>query len=179
MPVDMTSSSSQIFLTTQEGRNHVLFHFSIKVRSYAKSHKSCPFSLFNQGTLLREEPQIYRIGFFASGHTENDPTFGNRKGTSGIHVAIDNFDMSPHMSLELSLDTCMTVTGNSFSVIHDGKITVGKLGAAKRDLMIDYVKKHAPYLIDNNGHVNLGRFQINKLLGFDDVKEFLFRLIKY
>src|SRR5208283_4709705 len=37
MPVDMTSSSSQIFLTTQEGRNHVLFHFSIKVRSYAKS----------------------------------------------------------------------------------------------------------------------------------------------
>ena len=39
MPVDMTSSSSQIFLTTQEGRNHVLFHFSIKVRSYAKSQK--------------------------------------------------------------------------------------------------------------------------------------------
>src|SRR5208283_864135 len=37
MPVDMTSSPSQIFRTTQEGRNHVLFHFSIKVRSYAKS----------------------------------------------------------------------------------------------------------------------------------------------
>src|SRR5208283_1852580 len=39
MPVDMTSSPSQIFRTTQEGRNHVLFHFSIKVRSYAKSLK--------------------------------------------------------------------------------------------------------------------------------------------
>jgi TPR repeat protein len=123
--------------------------------------------------------QIYRIGFFATGHHENNPIYGNRKGTSGIYVAIDNFDMSPHFSLELSFDTYMHVTGNSFSVNHNGRITVGKLGAAKRDLMINYVKKYAPYLIGNDEHVHLGLFQTGKLLGFDDVKDFLFRLIKY
>lgn len=123
--------------------------------------------------------QIYRIGFFATGHTENDPTFGNRKGTSGIHVAIDNFEMSPHMSLELSFDTCLKVTHPLFTVNHDGKITVGKLGAAKKDLMLAYTKEHAPYLLGDDGQVHLGTFQLNKLLGFDDVKEFLFRIIKY
>ncbi|MGO9120939.1 MAG: type I restriction enzyme HsdR N-terminal domain-containing protein [Desulfomonilaceae bacterium] len=123
--------------------------------------------------------QIYRIGFFGSAHTENDPRFGNRKGTSGIHVAIDNFDMSPHPSIILAFDICMKVSGNYFRVDHDGRITVGKLGAAKPALLMDCVKKHASYLIGKNGLVNLGEFQTNKLLGFDDVKEFLFRLMKY
>jgi TPR repeat protein len=123
--------------------------------------------------------QIYRIGFFASVHTENDPTWGNSKGKSGIHVAIDNFDMSPHPSIILAFDIFMNVTENSFRIDHDGRITVGKLGAAKKDLMMGYVKKYAPYLIGNNERVHLGLFQTGKLLGFDDVKDFLFRIIKY
>ena len=45
--------------------------------------------------------------------------------------------------------------------------------------MITFVKKHAPYLIGNDEHVHLGLFQTGKLLQFDDVKEFLFRIIKY
>jgi len=123
--------------------------------------------------------QIYRIIFSATGHHENHPIYGNTKGTSGIYVAIDNFDMSPHYSLELSFDTYMRVTGNSFRINHDGRITVGKLGPAKRDLMINYVKTHAPYLIGNDEHVHLGCFQTGKLLEFDDVRDFLFRIIKY
>jgi hypothetical protein len=126
-----------------------------------------------------ENDQIYRIGFFGSLHAENDPKYGNLKGKSQIHVAIDNFDMSPHPSLILAFDKYMNVGSNSFSVNHDGRITVGNLGAAKRDLMIKYVKKHAPYLMGDNEHVHLGTFQTGKLLGFDDVKEFLSRIIKY
>ena len=45
--------------------------------------------------------------------------------------------------------------------------------------MVNYVKKHAPYLIGDNQRVHLGLFQTGKLFGFDDVKEFLFRLMKY
>ena len=75
--------------------------------------------------------QIYRIGFFGTPHLENDPTWGNRKGTSGIHVAIDNFDMSPHPSIILAFDTCLSVTGNSFSANHNGRITVRKMGGRR------------------------------------------------
>jgi hypothetical protein len=115
-----------------------------------------------------ENDQIYRIGFFV-----------NHKGKSQLHVAIDNFDMSPHPSLELTFDKYLNVGTNSFTVNHDGRITVGNLGAAKRELMIKYAKKHAPYLMEDNEHVHLGTFQTGKLLGFVDVKEFLSRIIKY
>jgi hypothetical protein len=48
----------------------------------------------------------------------------------------------------------------------------------KKSETID-VKKHAPYLMGDKDHVHLGTFETGKLLGFDDVKEFLSRIIKY
>jgi hypothetical protein len=128
-----------------------------------------------------EDDQIYRIGFFACAHTENDPTFGNRKGTSGIHVAIDDFDQTPHMSLELSLDACLrrrVARVRGYDIVHDGKITVGRLGAAKRDALLEFVARHAPHLVRERS-VILGSFPAARVLTFEDVSELVFNLLHY
>src|SRR5208283_3341456 len=46
-------------------RGHDFLVFS-DFSNYPRSQKSCPFSLFNQGTLLREEPQIMSFFTFQS-----------------------------------------------------------------------------------------------------------------
>jgi hypothetical protein len=124
------------------------------------------------------DDQIYKLAFSATAHTENDPKYGNRKGTSGIHVAIDDFDNAPHMSLEMSLDTCLKVRSRGFDVVHDGKITVGQLGAARRDLLIEFVAQRAPDLV-RDGAIALGSFPEGRALEFVDVKGFVFNLLRY
>lgn len=127
----------------------------------------------------RGDDQIVRIGFFACAHTENDPKFGNRLGTSGIHVAIDDFDNSPHMSLELSLDACLSVNPRRFELAHDGKITVGRLGAAKRDLLLSFVAERAPDLVKHGRLVQLGSTPAGKTLSFSDIADIVFNLLRY
>jgi hypothetical protein len=124
------------------------------------------------------DDQIYKLGFFSTLHTENHPKWGNRKGTSGIHVAIDDFDRAPHMSLELSLDACLRPHRASFDVVHDGRITVGRLGAARRDLLLDFVRQEAPELV-REGAVWLGSFHTGRVLTFADVSELVFNLLHY
>jgi hypothetical protein len=126
----------------------------------------------------RGDDQIHRIGFFSCAHTENDPVFGNRKGTSGVHVAIDDFNATPHMSLELSLDTCIRRRAKGFEVVHDGKITVGRLGAAKRSDLLEYVANRAPRLVRDDV-VHLGAFHDDAAPQLEDVKAFVFNLLEY
>jgi len=124
------------------------------------------------------DDQIFKVGFFACAHTENDPTFGNRKGTSGIHVAIDDFDKGPHMSLELALDACLKPHAAGLDILHDGKITVGRLGAAKRGLLLGYVAEHAPHLIRGR-NVALGSVRDGGILTFADISELVFNLLHF
>jgi hypothetical protein len=124
------------------------------------------------------DDQIYKIGFFSTLHTENHPVWGNRKGTSGIHVAIDDFDRAPHMSLELSLDACLKPNASGMDILHDGRITVGRLGAAKRQLLLAYVAERAPYLVRGRS-VALGAVDGGVVLTFANIRELVFNLLHY
>jgi len=124
------------------------------------------------------DDQVYKLGFFSSAHTENDRVFGNRNGTSGVHVAIDDFDKGPHMSLELCLDRYLTVRDDAYELLHDGRITVGRLGAAKRELLMSYVSEHAPSLV-RAGSVSLGTVPSGRALVFADISELVFNLLHY
>lgn len=131
--------------------------------------------------------QIYRIAFFACGSFFNDPKYGTRRGTSGIHVIIDDFDSTPHSSLELCLDRCLIRGQGAYELVHDGSITVGRLGAAKRDAMLGHVKALAPDLLRDvttrNGRrkaeVVLGRFPGDIALSFSDIAPLVFNLLRY
>jgi hypothetical protein len=82
------------------------------------------------------------------------------------------------MSLELSLDTCLTKHAGRFEIVHDGKITVGRLGAAKRELLVSYVAERAPHLVRGKS-IMLGSFAARQLLTFADVSNIAFNLLHY
>ncbi len=122
--------------------------------------------------------QIYRIGFFGTGKWENHPVFGNRRSTSILMVAIDDFDAGRHASLELCLDEGLQIGWRHVALTHNGSITVGRLGAARRDLLLDYVKEHAPHLI-RRGRVYLGKVRRGRVLRFADAEKLFFNLLHY
>ena len=54
------------------------------------------------------------------------------------------------MSLEYSIDRFVKQDGEKFSFWHDGTLTVGNLGRAKNNDVIDFIKNNSPQLIKDN-----------------------------
>ncbi|AMR25958.1 hypothetical protein A0257_01825 [Hymenobacter psoromatis] len=112
--------------------------------------------------------------------TVNDPQWGNRNGATILAVAIDDFKSS-HMSLELRLDKYVTLEKNTATIWHDGTLTVGKLGQAKRKAVIEYIFSKAPYLINDAGKIILGVFDLVQEIHSNQLQtqSFLENLILY
>lgn len=85
-----------------------------------------------------------------------------------------------HLSLELRVDKHVKLTNEFAYIYHDGTITVGKLGAAKRQDLIDFINERKPELI-LDGKVFLGKFNIHKDITANtkDTNDFLTRSIQY
>jgi hypothetical protein len=99
--------------------------------------------------------QIISLSILSSLKTENDPRWGTRKGATYLAVAVDDLNSS-HLSLELRLDKYLELTPSSLVIWHDGTLTVGKLGQAKRGAVVEYVAERAPHLVDGQGKIVLG-----------------------
>ena len=125
--------------------------------------------------------QVLGISICATAHTENDPHWGNRTGTTQLNVSITNKE-SRHHSLQLNLDQCCRYNPitNIVDVIHNGSLTRGKGGAAKRADVIAYIKERAPELVHNN-EIYLGRLNNSRLLEWknSDVQSFIRKLLHY
>ena len=124
--------------------------------------------------------QIISISIFGSLKCTNHQKFGNRKGHTTLVVAIDDFDKS-HNSIQLNIDKYTKVSGSKLIIWHDGTITVGKSGAAKREELIDYIKVHDPELLNDDNTVKLGTFDISKQIKWTqkETRNFVERLIRY
>lgn len=124
--------------------------------------------------------QIVSMSIFGSMKVTNDPVFGNRRGSTVLIVAIDDFDKS-HNSLQLNLDKFTIIDDSNFTIWHDGTLTVGKSGAAKRNEVIDYIKRNAPELVNSQGRIVLGTFDCSKEIIFEQLatKSFIINTIKY
>lgn len=105
-------------------------------------------------------------------------TSKNNIGTS-ILVAIEE-NGKRHSSLQLRLDNFLIIKDKFFEIWHDGKITVGKLGSVKKQLLIDFIKSKQPKLIIDN-KVFLGKFdsEIKIKSKNRETKEFVSNLIEY
>ena len=125
--------------------------------------------------------QVLGISICATAHTENDPHWGNRTGTTQLNVSITNQE-SRHHSLQLNLDRCCRYNPitNIVDVTHNGSLTRGKGGAAKRADVIAYVKDRAPELVHDN-EIYLGRLNNSCLLEWKDpaVQTFIRNLLHY
>ncbi len=86
-------------------------------------------------------------------------TGGNRTGSTQLNISIANKE-SRHHSLQLNLDRCCRYNPltNVVDVIHNGALTSGKGGAAKRADVIAYIKDRAPELVHGD-EIYLGRLK--------------------
>lgn len=101
----------------------------------------------------------------------------NRNSCTSLVIAIDDFDKR-HISLELNLDKFLTQDDETWQMFHNGKITVGKLGAAKKSHIIDFCKKYIPDLIKGD-NIFLGKLPKKMLFNWDNSSELIINLIRY
>ena len=123
--------------------------------------------------------QILSMLIFGSLKCSNDPVFGNRKGNTVLVVAIDDFEKK-HNSLQLNIDRYTCVDRNKYTIWHDGTLTIGKRGAAKRKDVIDYIKSVDPTMVINE-RIILGSFDCSKEINWNQqsTKDFIINTIKY
>ena len=125
--------------------------------------------------------QVLGISICATAHTENDPHWGNRTGTTQLNVSITKKE-SRHHSLQLNLDRCCRYNPltNIVDITHNGSLTRGKGGAAKRADVIAYIKDRAPELVHDD-EIYLGRLNNSRLLEWNDsnVQSFIRNLLRY
>lgn len=124
--------------------------------------------------------QIISMSIFAALKCIDHPKFGNRKGHTTLVVAIDDFDKR-HNSLQLNLDKYTDVEGNIFTIWHDGSLTVGRSGSAKRKEVLEFIRDHEPEMVLPDGKIILGSFDCSKEIHWnqDNTKHFIKNLIKY
>ena len=129
----------------------------------------------------RDRDQVLGISICATAHTENDPHWGNRTGTTQLNVSITNQE-ARHHSLQLNLDRCCRYNPltNIVDITHNGSLTSGKGGAAKRADVIAYIKDRAPELVHDD-EIYLGRLNNSRLLEWKDpnVQSFIRNLLRY
>ncbi len=95
-----------------------------------------------------------------------------------LMVAVD--ERQGH-SMELKLDRYLSRNKiDEYLLWHNGSITVGRKGRLKNSIVIEYLNRKAPYLVENN-KIKLGRFNIFKELDYNapEVKDLLFRIAEY
>ena len=125
--------------------------------------------------------EVLGISICGTIHTENDPHWGNRTGSTQLNISIANKE-SRHHSLQLNLDRCCRYNPltNIVDITHNGSLTRGKGGAAKRADVIAYIKDRAPELVHGD-EIYLGRLNNSRLLEWNDsnVQSFIRNLLRY
>lgn len=124
--------------------------------------------------------QIISFSIIGSFEYKDDEFWGNRPGYTHLIVAIDDFDKR-HNSLQLNLDKFVEKHGERYTIFHDGRITVGRKGAAKKADLLKYVYEVAPELVDVQGRIFLGVFDGSREIDCHQKQmiDFLSRTMKY
>ena len=82
--------------------------------------------------------------------------------------------------MQLNLNRYSSIDNDVFKLFHSGALTVGSLGRAKNKEVINFIKKKAPELVDDN-RVYLGSLDNSKEFNWEqkEVRNFIGRIIKY
>lgn len=135
---------------------------------FSGQYRSFEVALDNRRTIIS-------FGIKASAKFENHKQYKNRKGYSYIMVAVEN-----HFSLQLCIDKNVLLANDRAEIWHDGTITIGKIGQAKRQDLIDFVENHDKSLI-KNGKIYLGQFILSHEINSqqEHTREFIKKTINY
>lgn len=96
---------------------------------------------------------------------------------TSIYVGIETIK-EKNSALQLQVGKSVTIENNKINITHNGTITIGRLGAAKRSDLLGFVEERKPTLIKNDV-VYLGEFDENEEINSKNVGEFIENLIEY
>lgn len=101
-------------------------------------------------------------------------------GRSLLIVAVDDLNKH-HNSLQLSLNHFTKIKDNNMIIYHNGRMSVGRNGQAKRERVLNYVLKNTNLKMYDEDNIFLGQLDISKLMYVDndDFKELIINLISY
>ena len=121
---------------------------------------------------IEEKPIIF-LGLNSMSSGENSPI-----GTS-LFVAIETNEHS-HSSLQLRCDKYINIENHTAKIWHDATITIGKLGAAKRQDLIDFIASKENNILINN-QIILGEINFENDINSqqEQTQKFIQNLIEY
>lgn len=94
-----------------------------------------------------------------------------------IYVGVET-TKEKNSSLQIQVGKSVQLIDDKVLITHNGTITVGKYGAAKKQDLLDFVEERKPSLI-KNGLVYLGEFNENEEINSQNVGSFIKNLIDY
>ena len=123
---------------------------------------------------------IVSFGVFGTGKTVNDPFWGNRVGYTSLVVGT-NYNGKEHSSLQLNIDKRTKINDDTYELWHDGTLTIGRIGSAKRNDVIEFIRSREPALVNSNNAIVLGKIFRNKHLLWEqeETRKFFSNLIRY
>ncbi len=123
------------------------------------------------------DAQIVSLSVMGKMLVRDHPKFGNTNGCTTLVVAVDDFDKR-HNSLQLDLDRFVALGGSQITLWHDGTLTRGKKGAARRDDVVQFVRERAPHLVQGS-QVQLGTIPASRPARWEDAEGLLANIIEY
>ena len=104
---------------------------------------------------------------------------GCNNGRSLLIVAVDDIDKH-HNSLQLSIEHFSLLVGSKMKLWHDGTLTVGNKGKAKKQEVLDFVEANSSLNVNGN-RILLGELDLSDLLYVDSkgMKTLIGNLIEY
>ena len=126
-----------------------------------------------------KETEIISLALMGKMSAKNHPKHGNSLGHSVFAVAIDNYENS-HLSLQYNIDKFIEKIENVYSFWHDGTLTVGNLGRAKNQEVVEFIKLNSPNLIQDD-RIFLGTIDNSKVFTWEDedVRNLITNFIEY
>lgn len=121
--------------------------------------------------------QIVSLGVMGHISTDDHPRYGTQIGRSLLVVGIDDFEKS-HLSLQHDLDNLVRRKQDSVQLYHDGRLTVGAQGAAKRSDVLEFVERQEPGLM-SDGEIVLGAIPTDEQMTWRNSQDLVERIIRY
>jgi hypothetical protein len=125
----------------------------------------------------RGDAQIVSISVLGMMLVRDHPKFGNTSGRTMLIVAVDDFDKR-HNSLQLDLDRFVYASEETATLWHDGTLTRGKRGAARRAEVIAYMRQRTPQLVDGT-RIRLGTVPVRTPISWEDAEDLIYNVIEY
>lgn len=120
---------------------------------------------------LDKNGESFNFTMFSVTETEtivDDPVFGTRDSYIAFIVGRGN-PRQQHAALQLDLtDLLGYIDGESIGIFHDGRLTAGATGAAKKRDVVAYIKTNAPYLLNEDGLIDLGSIRLREHYSIND-----------